>query len=113
MHCRNRPLHTAQLAAGGGTAGAARSAAMVARAESVVEHVRSGDHNTKLKAVREMKNQVVGSRAKKLQYIKAGAMPHLVAILAADHGDTGLLVQVRLGQPVWTLLGAVAPCAPL
>jgi hypothetical protein len=75
---------------------------MVARADAVVEHVRSGDHSLRLKAVREMKNQVVGSRSRKLQFLKAGAVPHLVAILAADGLDPSLVVQVRFGfRPAW------------
>lgn len=71
---------------------------MVARADAIVEHVRSGDYNARLKAVREMKNQVVGSRAKKLQYLRAGAVPLLVAILASEDGSANpvLVVQVRL-----------------
>ena len=77
------------------SSGISRVAAMVARADAVVERVHSGDYAARLKAVREMKNQVVGSRAKKLQYLKAGAVPHLVAILAAEGNDPGLLVQVR------------------
>lgn len=68
---------------------------MVARADALVEHVRSGDQGLRLKAVREMKNQVVGSRAKKLQMLKAGAVPHLLALLAADGTDPGLVVQVK------------------
>lgn len=67
---------------------------MVARADAVVEHVRSGDTSLRLKAVREMKNQVVGSRSRKLQFLKAGAVPHLVAILATDGLDPSLIVQV-------------------
>ena len=87
---------------------------MVARADAVVEHVRSGDTSLRLKAVREMKNQVVGSRSRKLQFLKAGAVPHLVAILATDGLDPSLIVQVGVHavttttRPAFILAHAVA-----
>ena len=66
---------------------------MVARPEELLERVSSRDAETRLRAVRSVKNQVVGSRARKLSYLKLGAVPLLVRCLEADQTESGLLIQ--------------------
>lgn len=65
---------------------------MVARPEDLVENLGSIDTATKLKAVRAVKNQIIGNKNKKLSYIKLGAVPRVVEILAFDT-EIQLLVQ--------------------
>ncbi|KAI7984322.1 Armadillo repeat-containing protein 8 [Camellia lanceoleosa] len=50
------------------------------------------DGEAKLMALRELKNQIIGSRTKKLSYVKLGAVPSVVSILA-DGSSNSLLVQ--------------------
>lgn len=65
---------------------------MVAKQQEVVDKLRSGDRSIKLKAVRDIKNQIIGNRSKKLSYIKLKAVPDVVALLC-DSGDHFLLIQ--------------------
>ncbi|KAA8528086.1 hypothetical protein F0562_035045 [Nyssa sinensis] len=57
------------------------------------------DGEAKLKALRELKNQIIGNRTKKFSYIKLGAVPSVVSILSSavsGYGDgysNSLLVQ--------------------
>lgn len=48
-------------------------------------------YEVKLKALRDLKNQIIGNRTKKLTFLKLGAVPSVVAILsssaAAASGD--------------------------
>lgn len=41
-------------------------------------------HEAKLKALRDLKNQIIGNRTKKLAFLKLGAVPSIVAILASS-----------------------------
>ncbi|KAL1542721.1 armadillo repeat-containing protein 8-like [Salvia divinorum] len=41
-------------------------------------------HEAKLKALRDLKNQIIGNRTKKLAFLKLGAAPSIVAILASS-----------------------------
>jgi hypothetical protein len=52
----------------------------------------SPDPNTKLKALREIKNQVIGNRTKKLSFLKLAAIPAVASILssAAAEADSQL-----------------------
>ncbi|XP_057509260.1 uncharacterized protein LOC130791934 [Actinidia eriantha] len=43
----------------------------------------AADGGANLKALRELKNQIIGNRTKKLSYIKLGAVPSIVSILAS------------------------------
>ncbi|KAF3777158.1 Armadillo repeat-containing protein 8 [Nymphaea thermarum] len=61
--------------------------------EELIERLSSGDRNSRLKALRELKNQIIGNRTKKLSYIKLGAVPRVAEILASDSLDAPLLVQ--------------------
>ncbi|CAN6454236.1 unnamed protein product [Victoria cruziana] len=61
--------------------------------EELIARLSSGDRNSRLKALREVKNQIIGNRTKKLSYIKIGAVPRVAEILASDSSDAPLLVQ--------------------
>lgn len=65
---------------------------MVAKAQELLASMRSTDPEKRLRAVKEVKNQIIGNRHKKLSYIKLGAVPQIVELLAADSEDR-LLVQ--------------------
>ncbi|XP_052187285.1 uncharacterized protein LOC127798042 [Diospyros lotus] len=45
------------------------------------------DPNSRLKALRELKNQIIGNPTKKLSYIKFGAVPSVVTILSSAAAD--------------------------
>lgn len=60
------------------------SAASAARPEDLVESLSSLDNTARLKALRDVKNQIIGNKTKKLSYIKLGAVPRVVEILASD-----------------------------
>eukprot|EP00249_Psilotum_nudum_P017937 c26559_g1_i2 orf=648-2606(+) len=62
------------------------------RPEDLVENLSSIDTSARLKALRDVKNQIIGNKTKKLSYIKLGAVPRVVEILASDT-ETPLLVQ--------------------
>ncbi|XP_043693417.1 armadillo repeat-containing protein 8-like isoform X2 [Telopea speciosissima] len=60
----------------------------------LIGRLKSSEGEAKLKALREVKNQIIGNRTKKLSYIKLGAVPAVVGILAgAADSDVPLLVQ--------------------
>nr|GEW53812.1 armadillo repeat-containing protein 8 [Tanacetum cinerariifolium] len=55
------------------------------RSESLITRLRSAssqNNETKLKVLRELKNEIIGNRTKKLSYIKLGAVPYVVSILS-------------------------------
>eukprot|EP00897_Mesotaenium_endlicherianum_P006392 jgi/Mesen1/5781/ME000293S04936 len=62
------------------------------RPEDLVEGLSSLDSNARLKALRDVKNQIIGNKTKKLSYIKLGAVPRVVEILASN-SEIPLLVQ--------------------
>lgn len=45
------------------------------------------------RALREIKNQIIGNRTKKLPYLRLGAVPLVVAALAERSASTSVLVQ--------------------
>ncbi|CBI16370.3 hypothetical protein VitviT2T_007897 [Vitis vinifera] len=66
------------------------------RPEDLLTRLRSAnaDADAKLKALREVKNQIIGNRTKKLSYIKLGAVPAVVSVIAATADDcSSVLVQ--------------------
>ncbi|CAM6087787.1 unnamed protein product [Calypogeia fissa] len=63
-----------------------------ARPEELVESLSSLDNTARLKALRDVKNQIIGNKTKKLSYIKLGAVPRVVEILSSDT-EVPLLVQ--------------------
>jgi hypothetical protein len=68
------------------------SASWASRPEDLVESLSSLDNTARLKAIRDVKNQIIGNKTKKLSYIKLGAVPRVVEILANDT-EVPLLVQ--------------------
>ncbi len=68
---------------------------MVARPEEVVQNLYSNDAATRLKAIREVKNQIIGNKTKKLSYVKLGVVPRVVELLASEgeHDDAAIKVQ--------------------
>ncbi|XP_031271957.1 armadillo repeat-containing protein 8 [Pistacia vera] len=48
----------------------------------ILHRLASDDQDVKLKALRELKNQIIGNRTKKLSFLKLGAVPAVAAILA-------------------------------
>ena len=65
---------------------------MVAKQQEVVDRLRSSVRSTRLKAVREIKNQIIGNKNKKLSYVRLEAVP-LVVELLRETADSYLLVQ--------------------
>ncbi|KAF7833729.1 armadillo repeat-containing protein 8-like [Senna tora] len=70
----------------------------------ILDRLASPDTEIKLKAIRDVKNQIIGNPTKKLFYIKIGAVPAVAAILAEADADSvsgsNLIVQsaVTLGS---------------
>jgi len=81
---------TARLAAAGAepapVAGAGCGAAGPGPGGEEVEHER-------VRALREIKNQIIGNRTKKLLYLRLGAVPSVVAALAEPGASPAALVQ--------------------
>lgn len=48
----------------------------------LLDRLASPDPDIKLKALREVKNQIIGNRTKKLAFLKLGAIPTVASILA-------------------------------
>ena len=65
---------------------------MVAKQQQVVDRLRSPDRSARLKAVREIKNQIIGNKSKKLSYIKLDAVPAVIELLQ-ENTDANLLIQ--------------------
>jgi len=54
----------------------------------ILHRLSSSDYEIKLKAIREIKNQIIGNRTKKLSYIKLGAVPAVADSLATANSDS-------------------------
>ncbi|RWR77756.1 armadillo repeat-containing protein 8-like protein isoform X1 [Cinnamomum micranthum f. kanehirae] len=63
------------------------------RPEDLIGRLSSAESGAKLKALREVKNQIIGNRTKKISYVKLGAVPRIVDILGASDDDAALLIQ--------------------
>lgn len=81
----------------------------VLKPEDVVISLRSPDSEARLRALRQVKNQIIGNRTKKLEYLELGAVPKVVYILATEK-DSTMLVQVRASL-LWPLLLPAHPDA--
>lgn len=65
---------------------------MVAKQQEVIDRLRSTVRSTRLKAVREIKNQIIGNKNKKLSYVRLEAVPCVVQLLR-ETSDSYLLIQ--------------------
>jgi len=91
----------ARLAASGPAApGAGRGGSGAGGEEAEHERVR---------ALREIKNQIIGNRTKKLLYLRLGAVPAVVAALAEPGASPAALVQAEAAARTT----ARGPCWPL
>ncbi|CAM8889219.1 unnamed protein product [Rhodiola kirilowii] len=64
--------------------------------DDILDRLSSIDATEKLQALREVKNQIIGNRTKKLSFLKVGAVPAVVSALASaleDGSDLSLIVQ--------------------
>ncbi|XP_023751498.1 uncharacterized protein LOC111899856 [Lactuca sativa] len=71
------------------------SASTTHRPEGLIERLRSAAADggeAKLKVLRELKNQIIGNRTKKLSYIKLGAVPSVVSILSSASSSVDCLL---------------------
>lgn len=59
---------------------------------AVIDDISSMEYETKLRAVRDLKNSIIGDRTKKTIFIKLGAVPLLVDILM-NEDDHQLIIQ--------------------
>lgn len=60
----------------------------------LIGRLSSVDGGAKIKALREVKNQIIGNRTKKVYYIKLGLVPSVVSVLStASDSDSDLLIQ--------------------
>lgn len=62
------------------------------RQADVFSRLASPDPEVKLKALREVKNQIIGNRTKKLSFLKLGAVPAIASALS-DSECNSILVQ--------------------
>lgn len=68
------------------------SSAIPKPSSELVSRLTAADAAVKLKALRDIKNQIIGNRTKKLSFIKLGVVPHVAAILSST-SDPNILVQ--------------------
>ncbi|XP_044482366.1 armadillo repeat-containing protein 8 isoform X2 [Mangifera indica] len=52
-----------------------------ASTNGIIHRLASDDQDVKLRALRELKNQIIGNRTKKLSFLKLGAVPAVAAVL--------------------------------
>ncbi|KAL4614154.1 hypothetical protein ACB092_07G033600 [Castanea dentata] len=57
--------------------------------------IGSADSEIKLRALRELKNQIVGNRTKKLFFLKLGAVPAVSCVLAKAQAQTQAQAQAQ------------------
>ena len=61
----------------------------IAMVASVCDGLASEEAGARLKSLRQIKNQVIGSKSKKAEYIKAGAVPLVLALLQSQRRSQG------------------------
>ncbi|XP_016515547.1 uncharacterized protein LOC107832234 isoform X2 [Nicotiana tabacum] len=59
------------------------------RREDLIGKLSSSSTDTKLKALRDLKNQIIGNRTKKLCFLKLGAVPLITSILSSSSSSAG------------------------
>lgn len=73
---------------------------MVARPEDLVQHLYSSDASIRLKAIKEVKNQIIGNKTKKLSYVKLGVVPRVVELLATEGEPDDAAIKVQSATAV-------------
>lgn len=74
---------------------------MVARPEQeLMQHLYSSDPASCLKAIREVKNQIIGNKTKKLSFVKLGVVPRVVELLATEGGPDDAAIKVQSATAV-------------
>lgn len=66
------------------------SAAGATVGNNILRRLTSGEHDVKLKALRELKNQIIGNRTKKLSFLELGAVPAVAGILSEAVSAVGV-----------------------
>ncbi|CAK8538976.1 unnamed protein product [Lathyrus sativus] len=56
--------------------------------DQILHRLSSSEYEIKLKAIREVKNQIIGNRTKKLSFIKLGVVPSVALALAEANADS-------------------------
>ncbi|KAH9789812.1 armadillo repeat-containing protein 8 [Citrus sinensis] len=82
---------------------------------NILLRLTSGERDVKLKALRELKNQIIGNRTKKLSFLKLGAVPAVAGILSdavsavdvADNDENDRIVKDIIVQSA-AVLGSFA-----
>ena len=59
----------------------------------LVAKLAAADSDARLHAVRDVKNQIIGNKARKLSYIKLGAVSRVVELLASPDAECGVRIQ--------------------
>ncbi len=57
---------------------------MVARARELLERLGDGANPDRLKALKQIRNSVIGNKHRKQQFVSAGAVPRVLELLRAD-----------------------------
>lgn len=70
---------------------ASAASSHLGRPEDLIGRLNSGHtpYEAKLKALRDLKNQIIGNRTKKIAFLKLGAVPSVVSILSSAQADGG------------------------
>ncbi|KAL2540902.1 ARM repeat superfamily protein [Abeliophyllum distichum] len=72
------------------------------RSEDLIGRLNSihAPYEAKLKALRELKNQIIGNRTKKLAFLKLGAVPSVISILSSAIAENGGGANLEFNEPV-------------
>ncbi|KAF6158591.1 hypothetical protein GIB67_040105 [Kingdonia uniflora] len=68
------------------------SSSSSSQSQDLISKLTSTDPQLKLKALRAIKNQIIGNKTKKLSYINLGIVPPIVQILGSSSSDSSLIV---------------------
>nr|XP_004250942.1 armadillo repeat-containing protein 8 [Solanum lycopersicum] len=70
------------------------------RREDLIGRLSSSSTEAKLKALRDLKNQIIGNRTKKLCFLKLGAVPSVTSILSSSSATAAASAAVCSGNDV-------------
>ncbi len=66
---------------------------MVASQADLVAKLGAADSEGRLHDIRDVKNQIIGNKSRKLSYIKLGAVPRVVELLASADAELPVRIQ--------------------